>query len=88
MDLPWAALAPGVAASGGWLLALYFMRLVYTGRLVHRSLYDKEAAAGDRWREAASQWRQAYEAERDQKRSLVVPMAQVLTSVNDAGDLP
>ena len=53
MDLTtWGAFAPYAAASGGWLLSLYFMRLVFSGRMVPRALYLEQKQAADQWREA------------------------------------
>ena len=80
----WGDLAPYAAASGGWLLAIYFMRLVFSGRMVPRSLYLEQ-------KEVAEQWREAFRSERAKNRQVVIPMAEAIlnrTIRMDTGETP
>ena len=85
MDLTtWGAFAPYAAASGGWLLSLYFMRLVFSGRMVPRALYLEQ-------KQAADQWREAWMSERTKNRQVVIPMAEAIlkrTIPTDTGEIP
>ena len=50
--LPPTTLAGGLAfiSFGGWALAAYFARLVYTGKLVPRTTYDDKVHEANEWR--------------------------------------
>lgn len=85
-SLPWGVLGPVAGAGLGWMAAFYFVRLVYVGKMVPRSIYEDQ-------RQAAQDWRRAYEEEREARRRVLTPMAQlqreVLSSLPPAtGEIP
>ena len=69
----WTILAPYAAASGGWVMAVYFMRLVFSGKMVPRSLYLEQKGVSD-------QWREAFQSERTKNRAVTVPLAEAVLS--------
>lgn len=72
--IPWADLLPVAGSGGGWLLALYFIRLVFSGQMIPRSVYLEQ-------REVADSWKAAYESERDKTEKVLMPMAELQTHV-------
>lgn len=85
-SIPWDVVGPSLVAFGGWGLAFHFVRLMYLGKIVPKSTLDAE-------RSTSNLWREAYETERDARRRVLVPMAQlqreVLTSIpHPTGEIP
>jgi hypothetical protein len=61
---------PWIVAGGGWSLAAYFFRLVYTGRMIPMALYLKAVENGEKWEKA-------YEASEEKYQVLALPSTQL-----------
>lgn len=77
VTLPGVALAGlGVVAFGGWSLAAYFARLIYTGKLVPHITVDGINHDRDEWRTAHRISEQARLEEREHNAALVHDIAE------------